>query len=173
MSRSRTLLNERGQSIIEISLITPLLLAALYVSMDFGVLFFTTQYTQNAAREAARIGSIMPDCAIDATVACVGTVSPAANCPSTATTGTGTIVREACNRLPASLTGKQVSVTLTGVFNPPTCMREVQVTASGTYTYGLYKVMRLFGMSAPASIAVTRSADVRYQGQPVSTTGAC
>src|SRR6516162_11010527 len=105
----KVLLNKRGQSIIELTLISPFLLAALYVVMDFGVLFFTAQYTQNAVREAVRIGSIMPDCAIDATKACVGTVSPAANCPSTAIVGTGTIVTETCTRLPSYLTGQQVT----------------------------------------------------------------
>jgi len=169
----KILLSKRGQSLIEVTLITPLLLAALYVVMDFGILFFITQYTQTAVREAARIGSIMPDCAINATVACVGTVSPAANCPSASTVGTGTIVTETCSRLPSYLTAKQVTVTLTGTFFPPTCMREVQVTASGTYPYGLYRMMRFLGMTVPATLAVTRSADARYQAQPVSTIGAC
>src|SRR6266436_2753582 len=48
---------QRGQSIIEISLITPLLLIALYIPADFGVAFYMGNLTQNAAREGARIGS--------------------------------------------------------------------------------------------------------------------
>ncbi|HEY9503362.1 MAG TPA: TadE family protein, partial [Pyrinomonadaceae bacterium] len=49
--------NQKGQSIIEISLITPLLLVALYVPADFGVAFFMGNLTQTAVREGARVGS--------------------------------------------------------------------------------------------------------------------
>ena len=156
---------------VEIALITPLLLAALYVAMDFGIMFFTAQYTQNAVREAARIGSIMPDCAINAGVACVGTKS-SASCPGTST-GLNTIVKEACDRLPNLLSGKTVTITLTGTYDPAVCMREVKVTASGTYTYGLYRVMALMGASVPQTTTLTRSAVARYQAQPVNVTGVC
>src|SRR3970282_2481870 len=94
MTGSRLLLNRRGQSIVEITLITPLLLAALYVVMDFVCLFFSSHYTQNAVREGARIGSILPDCAISSTVPCVGSVTNQA-CP-----GTATVDREVCIRVP-------------------------------------------------------------------------
>ena len=171
MNTRKLLLNKRGQSMVEIALITPLLLAALYVAMDFGSLFFTGQYTQNAVREASRIGSIMPDCAIDSSIACVGT-NANASCPGSAT-GLGTIVKEACDRLPKLLNGQKVTVTLTGTYNPAICTREIQVTASGTYTYGLYRVMALIGMSVPTTTGVTRSADARYQAQPVTVTGTC
>src|SRR5258705_10680785 len=111
MSSRKILLNTTGQSIIEIAMTTPLLLVALYVAMDFGILFFTAHYTQNAVREAARIGSILPDCAIDATVPCVRTVA-AQSCP-----GTATVVQEACNRLTKRLPGTTVAVTLTETYN--------------------------------------------------------
>ena len=168
MSTRKLLCNPHGQSIIEITLITPLLLAALYVAMDFGILFLTAHYTQNAAREASRIGAIMPDCAIDATVPCVGTGTVTQSCP-----GTATVVQEACNRLPQALTAASVKVTLTGVYYPATCMREVKVTASGTYNYGFYRVMALMGFPVSSTTSVDRSADARYQGQPVTVTGAC
>ena len=159
--------NSRAQALVEITLITPLLLVALYVAMDFGILFFTAHYTQNAVREASRIGAILPDCAIDATVPCVATVA-AQSCP-----GTNKVVQEACARLTNRLTGTTVAVTLTGVYYPATCMREVKVAASGTYQYGLYRVIALFGMPLPTSQTLTRSAAARYQGQPVTVTGAC
>lgn len=171
MSARKLLLNRCGQSIVEMALITPLLLAALYVAMDFGIMYFTAQYAQNAVREGARIGSILPDCAIDSGIACAGSVSNQ-NCPGSAT-GTGTIVKEVCDRLPNMLSGKQVTVTLTGTYNPAVCMREVQVSASGTYTYGLYRVMALLGFPISASTTLTRAADTRYQGQPVTVTGVC
>jgi Flp pilus assembly protein TadG len=161
------LLNNCAQALVEITLITPLLLVALYVAMDFGILFFTAHYTQNAVREAARIGAILPDCAIDATVPCATTVA-AQSCP-----GTSKVVQEACARLTNRLTGTTVEVTLTGTYFPATCMREVKVTASGTYQYALYRVIALFGLPLPTSPTLTRSAAARYQGQPVTVTGAC
>jgi Flp pilus assembly protein TadG len=167
MSAKKLLRNPHGQSIVELSVITPLLLAALYVAIDFGVLFLTSHYTQNAVREASRIGSIMPDCAIDATVPCVGTIAQPCS------TATAAVVQEACNRLPQALTGASVAVTLTGSYYPATCMREVEVTASGTYNYGLYSVMALMGFPVSPTTAVARSADARYQGQPVTVTGTC
>ena len=167
MSAKKLLCNPQGQSIIEITLITPLLLAALYVAMDFGILFFTAHYTQNAVREASRIGAIMPDCAIDATVPCVGTVTQSCSA------ATAAAVQEACNRLPQALTGASVEVTLTGSYYPATCMREVKVKASGTYNYGFYRAMALMGFPVSPTTSVARSADARYQGQPVTVTGAC
>ena len=161
------LLNSRAQSLVEISLITPLLLMGLYVAMDFGILFFTAHYTQNAVRESTRIGAILADCAVDPTVPCVTTVS-AQSCP-----GTNKVVQETCARLTNRLTDTTVSVTLTGVYYPATCMREVRVTASGTYPYGLYRAISLFGLPLPTSMTITRSAAARYQGQPVTVTGAC
>ncbi len=172
MTAIKLLRNPHGQSIVEITLITPLLLAALYVAMDFGILFFTTHYTQNAVREAARIGSIMPDCTVDSTVPCVGSV-PSGTPVTQSCPGTATVVQEACKRLPRALTGASVTVTLTGVYYPATCMREVKVTASGTYDYGLYNVMALMGFPVSPTTTVARSADARYQGQPVTVTGAC
>ena len=161
------LLSRRGQSLVEITLITPLLLAALYVAVDFGILFFSSHYTQNAVREGARIGSILPDCAINSTVPCVQSATNQA-CP-----GTAAVVTEVCARLPNQITGKAVTVTLTGTFHPATCMREVKVTATGTYTYGLYRVMALLGMPVSPNTLVSRSANTRYQGQPISVTGPC
>jgi Flp pilus assembly protein TadG len=163
----KSLFANRAQALVEIALITPLLLVALYVAMDFGILFFTSHYTQTAVREAARIGAILPDCAINGAVPCVTTVA-AQSCP-----GANKVVQEACARLTNRLTGATVAVTLTGVYYPATCMREVRVTASGTYQYALYRVIALFGMPLPTSLTLTRSAAARYQGQPVTATGAC
>ena len=50
-------IKQRGQTVVEISLITPLVLMALYVPADFGVAFLTAHLVQNAVREGVRIGS--------------------------------------------------------------------------------------------------------------------
>jgi hypothetical protein len=166
MSARKKLLDKRGQSIVEITLITPLLLAALYVVVDFGILFFTSQYAQNAVREAARVGSILPDCETGSSP-CVTTVAGQA-CP-----GSSPVVREACDRLPNLLNGPNVAVTLTGEIGS-TCMREVEVSVSGTYNFGLYNVMALVGWPlASKTLPLSRSAVAHYQGQPVTATGIC
>ena len=48
---------QMGQSVVELALITPLVLIALYIPADFGVAFLTAHLAQNAVREGARIGS--------------------------------------------------------------------------------------------------------------------
>ena len=49
--------NQKGQSVVEITLIVPLLLVALYVPFDFGMTIFAGHLTQNAVRDGARIAS--------------------------------------------------------------------------------------------------------------------
>lgn len=51
------LFNLKGQSIVEITLITPLLMVALYVPVDFGMMIFAGHLTQNAVRDGARIAA--------------------------------------------------------------------------------------------------------------------
>ena len=48
---------QKGQSVVEMALITPIVLIALYIPADFGMAFLTAHLAQNAVREGARIGS--------------------------------------------------------------------------------------------------------------------
>jgi Flp pilus assembly protein TadG len=140
-------LNSKGQSIVEIGLITPILLIALYIPADFGIAFFTAHLTQNAVREAARIG--------------VSTKDPFDSAAGTA------IANEALNRVPARLS----SVTVTVIYYGPataTCMQNVSVTATGSYTYFLYQILRLFGATVPNSTTITRTSRMWYAFQPVT-----
>src|SRR5262245_10838716 len=101
--------SSKGQSIVEITLLTPLILAALYIPADFGIAFYTAHLVQNATREAARIGASMN--------------------PFNQTT----VQNEATNRLPTGLFAvSSVSTNLDGS-STSTCMRRVLVTVSGTY----------------------------------------
>ena len=157
--------NSKGQSIVEISLITPLLLVALYVPADFGIAFFTAHLTQNAAREAGRIAAISPECGTS--TPCVKTVTES-SCP-----GTNPIVEEACKRLPARLTAPlSIKVTLSGSLGDK-CMRLVKVEASGNYNYFLYQLIRLIGATAPNTTSITRAAELRYELQPVTYNNPC
>ena len=102
--------SSKGQSIVELTLLTPLILAALYVPADFGIAFFTAHLVQNATREAARIGASM---------------NPFDHI---------SVENEASNRLPTGrFVVSSVSANLDGS-STSACMRRVQVTVSGTYS---------------------------------------
>jgi Flp pilus assembly protein TadG len=144
--------NCKGQSIVEIALITPLLLITLYIPVDFGIGLFTAHLTQNAVREATRIG--------------VSTKDPF---NSTAATAIG---NEALNRLPARLTSPSVTVRYftTGAVN---CMENVEVRAQGNYNFFLYRLMGMFGFTVSPSIQITRATKMWYEFQSVTNgTGA-
>ena len=148
------ILNRKGQSIVEISLITPLLLVALYVPADFGVAFSVAHLTQNAVRESARIAASTAPFDIGAS---------------------SNIKDDALSRIPAWFGGsKFATVTFHADPDPPgTCARFVQVTGGGTYNYFLYQLIRLFGLSAPDNQPIIRTARMRHAAQPATNHTPC
>jgi Flp pilus assembly protein TadG len=138
--------NRKGQSIVELSLITPLLLVALYVPVDFGVAFSVAHFTQNAVREAARRGSSI-------------TFDEAA------------IEADALSRMPAWLANKTATATLHTTGAP--CAQFVQVVGQGDYTYFLYRVMKLFGADIDDTLPIARTARMRYVFQPATNDTPC
>jgi Flp pilus assembly protein TadG len=148
----RKILSSKGQSIVEIGLITPLLLVALYVPADFGMAMFTAHLTQNAVREAARIG--------------VSTKDPFNSAAATA------IKNETLSRLPTRLTAKIVTVKYYGG-GAPNCNSFVEVNAQGNYNYFLYQIIRLFGATVLDTLPITRTTRMRYEFQPVTNTPLC
>ena len=169
----KPLISQKGQSIVEITLITPLLLAALYVAFDFGIALFISHLTQNAVREGARIGAILPDCS-------VVSGSPAPSCVTAPKVGpvkctsADPVVQEVCTRLPALLkqSDPDVTVTLTGGVGD-TCRRMITVDVTGDYNYGLYNLMALIGATNPKTLVIDRFANARYELQPVTYTDPC
>jgi Flp pilus assembly protein TadG len=149
--------NQRGQSIIEISLITPLLLVALYIPADFGVAFFIGNLTQSAAREGARIGSGLqksgdvPDLVFGSAEA-------------------DTVKTEVFSRMPTALTGKSVTVTF---YTGTACMEFLEVTARGDYRYFFYQLLRLFGGTVPNSVTISRTTQMHYKYQPYTNNDYC
>jgi Flp pilus assembly protein TadG len=140
-----------GQSIVELTLIVPLVLATLYIPADFGIAFFTAQRVQNATREAARIGASMN--------------------PFVA----ATIENEATKRLPGGkFVASNVSATLNGS-STSTCMRRVVVTVSGSYSLFWYRLLNLMlpGTITDTSLPITRSTAMRYDSQALTNTGSC
>jgi Flp pilus assembly protein TadG len=145
------LLNRKGQSIVEITLITPIVLIALYIPADFGIAFFTAHLTQNAVREAARIGS---------------SKDPFDAAASTA------IKNDALSRMPARLTTKTVTVNYYAD-NPADCARFVEVIGQGNYDFFLYQIMRLLGATVPDTSQITRTVRMRYLNQPATNHTPC
>lgn len=159
------LLNDRkGQSIVEITLVAPLLLLALYVPADFGISLFTAHLTQNASREGARIGSTWLECGSSPCLAEVSNV----NCSSN-----NDVITEVCARLPARLTSPQITVALIDSGSAD-CMKSVRVTVSGTYNFFLYQLARLLNITnVPDTLPISRSTQMRYDYQPNSNNTPC
>jgi Flp pilus assembly protein TadG len=150
----RSILNCKGQSIVEITLITPLLLVALYVPFDFGMTMFTGHITQSAVRDGARIAS---------------------NTDLMDNTKAGNLATQVYDNLPQLLisgsTTKQVTVKYyaTGAAD---CAQYVEVRAQGTYDFFLYRLIALLGFSAPSGTEITRTTRMRFEFQPDSNGGA-
>ena len=149
--------HQRGQSIVEIALITPLLLVAMYIPVDFGVSFFMGNLLQTAAREGARIGSGLqksgevPDLVFSSAEA-------------------ETVKTAVMSRLPAYVTNKTVTVKF---FSGSACMEFVQVTAQGQYPFFFYKLIRLFGGDAPDTMTISRTTQMHYKYQPYMNNDYC
>lgn len=152
--------NSKGQSIVEISLITPLLLVALYIPADFGVAFFMGNILANAAREGSRIGSAMGK-------------SGGNEADRNFTSGDATTVRDAViPKMPSMVTGRSVRVRFyedTAV----NCLEFIEVTASGNYNYFLYQILRLFGSTVPNSVTISRTTQMPYRYQPYGNETRC
>jgi len=158
VSENRTKRNhQRGQSIVEISLITPLLLIALYIPADFGVSFFMGNLIQTAAREGARVGSGLQKS---------GNIPNLYFSPAEA----DTVRTEVVSRLPAYLTNKRVTITF---YTGTDCMEFVQVTAQGEYKFFLYQLMRLFGGNVPNSVTISRTTQMYVKYQPYQNNDYC
>ena len=150
---------QKGQSVVEMALITPLVLVALYIPADFGMAFLTAHLLQNAVREGARIGS--------------GLTSGDPDNPISGSQGT-TIKDAVLARLPERLSSSSVNVKFYFSGEAATCMQVVEVTATGTYDYGLYHLMGLIGVTIPPSAPISRTTQMRYNYQrPENNTPIC
>ena len=151
----RSLFDCKGQSIIEITLMTPLILVALYVPFDFGMTMFTGHYTQIAVRDGARIASTTD--LLDNTKAAALATQVYNNLPQLLVSGSTT---------------KQVTVNYyaTGAAG---CSQFVEVQAQGTYNFFLYRLIALMGFSAPSGTSISRTTRMHYELQPDANSGNC
>ena len=146
----------KGQSIVEIALMTPLILVALYVPVDFGIAIFTGHITQNAVRDGARIAS-STDLMNNAKATNLAT-QVYDNLPERLVTGS-----------PAT---KQVTVNYYAN-GAATCAKFVEVQAQGTYDFFFYRLIGLLGFTPPDPIAISRTTRMPYEVQPTTNTGLC
>lgn len=149
--------NQRGQSIVELSIITPLILIALYIPADFGIAFFVGSLTQTAAREGARIGSGLQK---SGSVPTLVFSSSQAN----------TVKTEVLDRLPAFLKDKTVTVKF---YSGTACLEFIEVTAEGEYNFFLYQLMSLFGGPVSNSVTISRTTQMHHKYQPYTNNDYC
>jgi TadE-like protein len=156
---------DKGQSLVEIALITPLILGALMVAVDFGIAFYMGNLIAVAARDGARIGSQLEKS---------NKIDPAD--PDFAKGDADIVSNRIQARIPRYLTGRQIVVTfyeddpLVGAFP---CSESIEVEARGNYTFTLYRLMNFLGANVPASRTLTRSTRMRYNYQRYEQNETC
>jgi hypothetical protein len=150
MKRKACRRKERGQSLVELLLITPLLLITLYIPIDFGIAFVMAHLAQNAVREGARIGS--------------GLISADPDNP--VQSSQGTIIKDAVfARWPNRLLNPSVNVTFYFAGKSANCLQVLEVTARGNYDYGWYRLLGIIGLSTPDTVPISRTTQMRYNYQ--------
>ena len=152
--------NAKGQSVVEISLITPLLLIALYIPADFGIAFFVANIAGTVARDGARVGSEIGKSG--------GNEDNRNFILADANTVRDTIVPQ----LPAYLTNRSVTVNFYEDTTPG-CLEVVEVTVSGNYSFFFYQVLRLFGATVTNPKTISRTAQMPYSYQPITNGTRC
>ncbi len=140
--------NRKGQSIVEISLITPLLLLALYVPIDFGMAMYQGHLTQNAVREVARIAATQAPTAFNS------------NALST----------ELTSRLPKYVTVSGTPSITKYTSGSANCLQVVTVSVTVNYPFTWYKLARLFRATTANGLTITRSTRMWYEYQPYNST---
>lgn len=132
--------NSKGQSIVEFTLLLPLLIILVGGLTDLGVAFLVSIGVQNSVREGARIAVTTEDLIGD-DIGVLGAVM---------------------DRIPAIGQFSSIVVTNTAP-SDATCQAEVTVTASGNYNF------IFLGIIGFTSIPISRSTTMRYEDRPLCT----
>ena len=145
--------HQRGQAMVEFTLIFILLLVVAWIPADFGLAFYTGQLALNASREGARIGAADPNYSAQ-----VG------NCtlPACYSLTDGTVLKETAKRLSSALLpGATITVlALAG----QTCNQRVEVKVDGNYNLYFYRILRFLG-APPLPSVLTRRTWMRWEHQ--------
>ena len=143
----------KGQALVEFTLVFILLIIVAWIPADFGLAFYTGHLALNASREGARIAAAtIPFDEADA-------------------------VTETCKRLPSALlrdpgssfgeSCSPYSNARVAVTSPAgtACNQQLTITVTGDYNYFFYRVLNFFGAPVPASVRITRSTQMRWEHQ--------
>jgi hypothetical protein len=147
--------NQKGQAVVEFTLVFVLLLVIAWIPADFGLAFFSSQLASNASREGARLGAADPSYSTQ-----VG------NCtlPACFSLADGTILKETANRLSSALLpGAIITV---DPLSGPSCNQMVQVRVAGTYNFFFYQLLHLMGVTTDLNTqSITRETSMRWEHQ--------
>jgi hypothetical protein len=147
--------DQKGQAVVEFTLVFVLLLVIAWIPADFGLAFFSSQLASNASREGARIGAADPSYSTQ-----VG------NCtlPACFSLADGTILKETANRLSSALLpGAIITV---DPLSGPSCNQSVQVRVEGTYNFFFYQLLHLMGITTNLNTqSITRETSMRWEHQ--------
>jgi len=149
-------LANKGQALVEFTLVFILLIIVAWIPADFGLAFYTSQIAQNAVREGARIAAA--DAALVATDTSCG--PPLSSCFSA-----GNIFNETAARLPAALMGASTKIAVD--YPAPgssACNQLVSVKVEGTYPFFFYKVLRFMGIDVNIP-KIERESIMRWEHQ--------
>src|SRR5687767_2395612 len=149
-------LANKGQALVEFTLVFILLIIVAWIPADFGLAFYTSQIAQNAVREGARIA------AADPTLVATNTTCgpPLSSCFSS-----GNIFNETAVRLPSAMLGPTTRITVSyPAGGSSTCNQLVSVSVQGQYPFFFYKVLRFMGIDVNIPI-IQRSSIMRWEHQ--------
>jgi len=146
--------NNRGQALVEFTLCFILLLVIAWIPADFGLMFYTHQLAQNAAREGARVAAADPTLAT-ATQTC------------TMPCGSGSEILQQISKRVANglMSNVNTSITLSTTGAVTTCDLNINVTITETYYPFFYKILRLLLIDTPDTVTLNPVATMRYEHQ--------
>src|SRR5438094_565775 len=145
--------NNRGQALVEFTLVFIILVIVAWIPADFGLAFYTGQIAQNAVREGARIASADPTLAAGTTT-----------CTMPACYSAGNILKETGVRLPAALLGASTVTVVYPAAGSSGCAQLVSVSVTGQYPFFFYHVLKLLGINVTVP-SIQRSASMRWEHQ--------
>jgi hypothetical protein len=156
--------NHRGQAFVEFALILPFLLVIVGGIVDWGLAFFVGQVIENASREGARAGAVIPPDDGDPPVDAGPVTFPGCESDSSP------MIAAACSSLPdvGLFNGFTVEAAYDDNGGPPN--EKVTVTVSGRYNWFLLQIvgaaLPLVGSNSLGSgVDISRSTTMRWEWQ--------
>lgn len=145
----------KGQAVVEFTLVFILLVIVAWIPADFGLAFYTGQIAQNAVREGARIAAADPTLATPPDDTCG---PPLSDC-----FGFGNVFNETAVRLPSAMLGPTTQITVSyPAAGSSACNQLVRVSVSGQYPFFFYKVLRFIGIDVTIP-TIQRSSIMRWE----------